>query len=433
MGTLHGHLHRLRQRTLGTPFVRRLAVLMSGTVAGQGLLVLAAPLLTRLYTPADFGVLAVFSALFGMLTAITALRYDIAIPLCRDAEEAVAMVWVGALAAIVFGLVATLACWLAGPTLAALVDIPSLPQLLWLLPLGLLLWGLSLPLDYWSVRQGTFRVNSVNRIVQSLGQLVPQLGGGLLGAGAPALVLGYGTGFLARLWHFTYVLPAAERAALRRARAATVRRLALQHWRYPIYASPSLLLQLGAQNLPAILLAALFGPAVAGLFDLGQRTIALPMRMLGLSTSQVFLGEIQHLEDRAAIYRLFMRTTLYFVLMGLVGMAPLLVAGPALYALVFGEAWRTAGAYVQILIPVFLLRFVLLPVSQTLNIFERQDLHLLSAVIGCLALGASFALGWWLAAGPALTLGLYSAAATAAHLFYLTVTWRVVRQGRRIP
>ena len=55
---------------------------------------------------------------------------------------------------------------------------------------------------------------------------------------------------------------------------------------------------------------------------------------------------------------------------------------------------------VQCLVPVQLARFVVVPVSQALNVFQRQDLHLLAAGLNLLAMAASFTAGWWLQLGP---------------------------------
>ena len=308
------------------------------------------------------------------------------------------MVWVGVLAALAFCLVAALACWLAGPALAALVDIPSLPRLLWLLPLGLLLWGLSLPLDYWSVPAGHVpdQLGQPHRAVRGPARPAARRRAPGGGCGGPGARLRHGLS--GRDFGTTSMSCRPPSGPPYAGRGPP-----------PCAGSPS---STGAtRSMPAPPCSCSWArrscrrssrPSCSGRLWPGCSISARgpsPCRCAcsACRPARSSWASIQHLEDRAAIYRLFMRTTLYFVLMGLVGMAPLLVAGPAIYALVFGEAWRTAGAergnpYSGL----FLLRFVLLPVSQTLNIFARQDLHLLSAVIGCLALGASFALGSWL-------------------------------------
>ena len=68
----------------GGVFGRHVVTLASGTAVGQVLLVLALPVLTRLYTPADYGALAVYSATLTVLLVLASLRFEQAIPLPED-------------------------------------------------------------------------------------------------------------------------------------------------------------------------------------------------------------------------------------------------------------------------------------------------------------------------------------------------------------
>src|SRR3954454_20274925 len=95
-----------------------------GGALGQGMIVLVSPLLTRLYTPADFGVFAVFTALVLMLSVVATLRLETAVVLPERDEEAAALAWSALSAAVVIaglvGLVgllavAPLARWLGTP------------------------------------------------------------------------------------------------------------------------------------------------------------------------------------------------------------------------------------------------------------------------------------------------------------------------------
>ena len=69
-------------------FARGAIVLSSGSAGAQLLLVLAAPILTRLYTPEDFGLLAIYTSLLALAGVISSLRYELAIPLPKEDEEA---------------------------------------------------------------------------------------------------------------------------------------------------------------------------------------------------------------------------------------------------------------------------------------------------------------------------------------------------------
>lgn len=96
--------------------------------------------------------------------------------------------------------------------------------------------------------------------------------------------------------------------------------------------------------------------------------------------SGIYLTEIARAPPER-INLLFRKTTVRFTLMAGVVVLPIAFMGGPLFAFVFGSAWYTAGTITQILIPAFVARFVVGPVSQTLNVLRRQDLHLFSAVL----------------------------------------------------
>ena len=58
----------------------------------QVLPVVLAPILTRLYSPNDFGVLAVYSSLLAMSLNFASFRYEFAIPIAEDNRTAIVLV-----------------------------------------------------------------------------------------------------------------------------------------------------------------------------------------------------------------------------------------------------------------------------------------------------------------------------------------------------
>ena len=59
-------------------FARSVGVLAGGTAVAQGIGVLALPLITRLYTPEDFSVLAAYASILGIVAGVACLRLDVA-------------------------------------------------------------------------------------------------------------------------------------------------------------------------------------------------------------------------------------------------------------------------------------------------------------------------------------------------------------------
>jgi O-antigen/teichoic acid export membrane protein len=419
----------MRRLLSGNPFLRRMIMLSGGNLLGQLAVVASSPILTRLYEPEAFGTLAVFMSLSSILGISASLRFEFGIPVAPREEHAVDLVGVCFAAGVVTTLLTALGVWLLGPWLVQVTKLSSLALLLWLLPATVLCNGLSLPLGYWSVRQGTFRLNTANKLVQAAGQAGSQLMLGAADTGASGLILGYSLGPFIMLANFVHNLPPAERPKLLRISWRRVWPLAREHWQYPIYSAPASLLTSATQLLPAVLLATLYGPAVAGWFGLGQRVMGLPVRLLAQAASQVFLGEAPKLGDDAAVRRLFVRSTAGFTAMGLVGMAPVMFLGPWLFVHVFGPAWREAGMMAALLVPQHLTRFVVTPVSQTLNIYGRQDLHLTASAANGAGLAVAFGLAYATPMRPMMVVLLYSTGTTLAYLLYLGFAWQVVRRG----
>lgn len=407
-------------------FLRKFIMLSSGTVVGQGLVVASSPLLTRFFTPTEFGLFAILSALAGIAGVASALRLEFSIPIAPDDGDAAALVKATMLAAAAMsGLMALAVYWL-GAWLMVLLKAPTLTPWLWLLPGSVLAWGVGSALSFWSTRHGRFGINGLMQTLQLGSQAAGQIALGLAGTGAPGLIIGYFIGYAARLAHQLAHLPHAEWRAIAGQPMARVWRMARREWRYPAIVFPSSLLQSICQLAPAILIAALYGPAMAGLYALSQRIVGLPVRLFSEAASQVLLSELRNARS-SALHRLFLRTLALFSALGVAGALPLLLFGPALFALIFGEPWREAGVIVQLLLPLHVARFVVLPISQILYSLNRQDIHLFSSIGNAVALIGSFGAAHILGLDAKPTILLYSVTAGSSFVFYLASTWLLTR------
>jgi O-antigen/teichoic acid export membrane protein len=106
----------------------------------------------------------------------------------------------------------------------------------------------------------------------------------------------------------------------------------------------------------------------------------------------------------------------------------LALSGPWLFSVVFGREWAETGRYFQVLAPMCLTQLVVVPLSQTLAILERQSLQLgwdaarLALLVGVFA-GSRHA---GLAPYPAIA--LFGIAMTAAYIvLYLLMLSGIAR------
>jgi O-antigen/teichoic acid export membrane protein len=256
-----------------------------------------------------------------------------------------------------------------GGALTAVLHADALRPYLWTIPLGVFLLGATQSMSTFAVRERAFRRVGIGKAVEGAGKGLLQLG--LHGAAGLGLLL---ADLAARTLGVLVLARRCGLARLRSISAASVRRVAHRYRDFPLFGGPAALLNAAGLQSPALLFAALYGLDVAGLFALGQRVVAMPTALVGQAASQVYLGEGARLarQDPAALHRMFVRTTRRLVLLGALPLGVVALAAPALFGVVFGEAWVEAGHYVRILAATFAIQFVVVPLSQTLSILERQ-------------------------------------------------------------
>lgn len=356
-------IQRVQRLLNARPAVRHISELMLGTLVGQAILILAAPLLTRLYTPSDYGVLATYSALVVILSVVVTLRYELALLLPRDPEEAeqlssVSVMMVAALSLLTGALLWGLAY---GLNLGILQSVK--PYLGLLIP-GIALYGASQILSFRRIRLQQFRVQAHSRWLLALAYVLTQLTGGLLKLGALGLMLGQVMGQLVALlalgWRWRPDMGAWRSAWL----------LLKRYWQFPVYSVPAALLNTLSQQLPLLLAASLYSLKEAGWLALGLRLIGTPVDLAGASIGQVYLGRASEYAHRspAELRRLVWRTLRALFAIGILPTLLLMAFAPPLFALVFGSEWRTTGEYLQILAPLLLMRLMAAPIAQTLTI-----------------------------------------------------------------
>lgn len=405
-------------------FARAVGVLVGGTALGHAITAAAMPVLTRLYTPADFGLLAVFSATFAIVSVAVCLRYEIAIALPMGDDEAADLLGVSLVVALLVSALVALAVLPAAPTVSAWLGQPALAPYLWMLPLCTLLAGVHLPLQYWLVRQRQFGSLARTRIGQSAAASGSQIVLGLVGAAPIGLLIGPVVNSAAGCLGVLQRVLRHDRDALRHVSAPRLRRAAAAHANFPKYSTAEALANSASIQLPVMLIAALGSSAEAGQLMLALFVVQAPMSLLGSAVSQVYLSRAPD-QMRAGTLGAFTADVIGGLLR--TGAGPLLALGivaPFVFAPVFGHEWSRAGEVVAWLTPWFVVHFLTAPVSMALHVTGRQRLALWLQV-GGLALRT----GAVVAASHGLDGGLTEAYALSGLLFYLIYLAAVLRSA----
>jgi O-antigen/teichoic acid export membrane protein len=336
------------------------------------------PLLTRLYTPDEFGAFAVYSSVLLVGASIATLRYDFAIPLPTEEATAAALLVLAVAAVCLTGCVVAVATAVIGDDFVRLADVAALEPYLWLIPVGIFGAGLYQALTYWSIRDRAFGRIARTRVAQAVAMGATQTLAGVASAGVVGLLIGALLGQVAGVGRLG---AAAGRELRETGSALTLEKLrgtARRYRRFPLLSLPSgLTNSLGLYG-PAILVAAFYGPVTAGWFALTQRALNAPTALLSNSVGQAYTGEAASLArtGSGSMLALFDSTLRRLALIALVPTLLAVAVSPALFEFVFGSEWRPSGEFAQVLAAMFFVQFVVVPLSQSLNILERLGLQL---------------------------------------------------------
>jgi O-antigen/teichoic acid export membrane protein len=384
----------LRGLSFKSGYVRNIATLMTGTALAQAIPIAISPILTRLYSPEDFGIFALYMAIVSIASVAVTGRYEMAILLPKkDGDAFNVVVLAMGLSCAVSGLLFLLVV-LFNHSLTELLGTPGLSRWLYWVPASTLLVGIYQSLNYWSNRKGHYRRLAVSRVTQSGSSGLVQLGGGYMASGAAGLVGGQLMGQALSSAVLGKLIHKEDHAEIRKIKKIRLMAMARKYSAFPKYLIAAHGINIASSQMPVILLSMLFTTTTAGFYTLTQRVMGAPMSLIAGAIGDVFRQEAsQSYIQQGNCKEIYQKTLKRLALIA----APLSVLffflAPWVFGFVFGPAWHVSGEYAQILTPVLFFGFVGSPLSSMFMIAEKQRVDLAWQVCFFIAVGGSFFIG----------------------------------------
>lgn len=352
---------------LSSTYFNSFLVLASGTALAQALPILASPVLTRLYSPSDFGDLSFFLAIVSSLGMAVCGRYDLAVLLPKKNSRALHLfclsIWFGL---IFFSIVLCITVILQN-YLYKYVEFPELGGFLYLIPFVLLLTGIRTALGYWGNRQGDYKSLTKAQLIQAVVVTAGGLTFGSFGGSFASLLTSYIVGLLSGgifLWCIysnNFILYFFKNIKFKIA-------LAIRFKSFPLYSASSAILDGVTMNLPVFFLAYYFNTEILGYYSLVLRVANSPLSFISSSVSQVHLKKmIDLLHEDGDVLRYFLKLSLFLGGIALLPMIIIMPFAPWVFMNLFGSEWREAGVFLQILMPSLAVRFIASTVSGSIE------------------------------------------------------------------
>jgi O-antigen/teichoic acid export membrane protein len=351
--------------------------LITGTGLAQAIPIAISPILTRLYTPEEFGMFGMYLAIVSIFAVAATGRYELAILLPRNDKDAMNIVALSASLSVLFSLFLLIVVVVFGENITLLFGEPSLSAWLFWVPLSVLLVGVYQSLNYWSNRKGYYKRLAVSRTLQSVGASTTQVSAGYLNVGALGLIAGQVVAQIVSSSILAHQITKGDNKTLKQVSKKRMCVLAKKYNNFPKFLIAAHGFNTGSSQMPIMLLTAFFNSSVAGFYMLTQRVMGAPTTLIAGAIGDVFRQEAsQAYRTTGNCRKTYTNTLKKLLLLSILPSVIFFFIAPGLFALIFGESWREAGVYAQILTPVFFLRFVTSPLSAMFMIAEKQKLDL---------------------------------------------------------
>lgn len=408
----------------------RIVTLLSGTAIAQAIPVAGLPILTRIYDPSQMGVLALFASVTSVLAIVASGRYEQAIILPADDDEAAQIAILGVLCSVsIAGLIAIFLLATGTQRWASLLGDRSVANYFWLIPVAVLAAGLFNVFNFLALRREKYGPIARSTVWRSVGIVGGQLSLGTAGFGVLGLLAPQALGNAVA----AAALYASGRLKLGAVKLNGLVGVAWGYRRFPLVSTWGALSNATAAQAPAVAVAAGYSLSVVGHYGVAQRVVGLPVTLVGTSVSQLVQREAaKEFREFGDARRTF--TMAWHRLLPLAGLFMLVVAlaSPTVFEIALGEQWRESGEYARLLAPAMGLRLLVSPLS-TINLaVDRVGAGTAAnVVLLLLTVGTSVAmlrLGW----GVATFLAVLSAAQSMFYLAFFFLIRSYAYGGRSV-
>jgi lipopolysaccharide exporter len=356
-------------------FISNVITLFSATLLGQILGILVSPVLSRLYSPADFGVFQLFFSIVSLIAVIACFSYHGAINLPKKDEDAATIVVLCLCLIIVTASISAAILSIFSETIENVLNTPGLSAYIFLVPLAVIASSVAYVLGSWLSRKKQFETIAQANLSSSVTGKTASIGFGLLSPSPFGLIFG-------PIINATIIVVSlrkikADITLFQGVTSEKICELAIRYKKFPQFSTGSSLTSVAGTQCIPFMLAVSFSPVVVGFYAMTYIIISLPLKLMGNSLYSVFYQKSSAEKNRTgSIANVVKSVHTRLISIGIFICLILMIIGPELFAFILGAQWFTSGVYAQILAPWFFVVFISTPIGSIFNVFEKQGADL---------------------------------------------------------
>lgn len=357
-----------------------LMILSSGIA--QVILIITTPIITRLYSPTEFGEFTIFSNIAMILIPIINARYDLLIVNTKNDRSANILSQISFLISL----------------LILLILIPIFAISAWLYPnfildfifiiIMLFLVSLTNIFTNYLNKERKYKVLSLINVFRAGSMALLQIIFGLLALGSLGLIIGFSLSYIAGITlgyktfkkHFNIVRDKEETKAL-----------FLENKNQLVYSTPSILLNSSSFSVVVFFIGILYTNTEVGIYGMAIRVLGIPVTIISLGLSKIFMQQANDYYIEYGNFRnLLLKFSSILVIVSIILYVPLYLFSEELVNILLGHSWVDAITVIKIVIPLFVIRLIVSTVSLSVIVLQKQQLELILQALFLIGTTATF-------------------------------------------
>jgi O-antigen/teichoic acid export membrane protein len=371
------------KKILGSSFGKATLILTSGSLVAQAITLLAAPILTRIFSPEELGVYALILTAESLFASVVCGRYDVSIVSEPNEKKIFPLIKLSFLISVIISAVASLGY--GAYFILKKEDYSSYTYAIGFIFILLLLSGAIKILESYNNRYKEYKIMSYVYILRTSVQNLGAILLGFLKFGVLGILLPHTFGLIFGLKKQSESLRSKFKKVFSVGRIELID-VMKAHYRQPLFSAPAVFANRFSYSSIPIFVESLFGLTTLGYYWISYKALGLPLSVMSNNVAKVFYQEACREYDKTGKFiNSFKKTSIILFVLAIPMVFALYFIAPPAFEIAFGDGWSKAGVYVQILAPMFGIRLVVNTISYGLQVANKQSMELALQIIFVIA------------------------------------------------
>lgn len=404
-------------------FLKNAFTLSLGTTIAQIFPMLVYPILGRIFTPAEFGLLATLTSITAILIVLATGKYENGILVADSKQDAANIIALVFLLSLIILILSFIILQVLKDQFGEWFNEPEFSKWLFICPLNAFAIIIFNCYNEWCVRNKYFSSLSWNKINNSAAITLSKVFLGFVKIFSNGLVVGDLIGRLISAVGCIWRMLLKDKTEFIRISFKNIFVLAKRYIEYPKFTLPGQLIDTLNTQLPVLALTYYFLSKEVGYYSMAHAVLSVPALVISVAIRDVFRQRAnEEWIKKGNCTDIYIKTVkIMFVIVTPLSLILFFIL-PQLFSLVLGKNWQMAGIYARILIPNVAILFMFQVVAALFIIADKLKAYFVWNIISIILTIISLSIGCIVFKDIKITLVSYVIARTIANLirFYLT-------------